>query len=82
MTDFEGLPEGRRADPPLRFRGIERHGLSDAVDIDVEHVHFEFPPSTILVERQDETRRRVVIKPELMAARCCWSANTSRRRAL
>ena len=57
MTDFEGLLEGRRADPPLRFRGIERHGLSDAVDIDVEHVHFEFPPSTILVERQDQTRQ-------------------------
>jgi len=67
MADFEGIPEGRRVDLLLRFRGIvERHGLSDAIGIDVKHVHFEFPPSTVLVERQDPTKQRAVMKPELI----------------
>ena len=65
IVDFENISECRRAELLHRFRGIiERHGLSDAVAIDIKHVHFEFPPNTVLVERQDPLKQRAIMKPE------------------
>jgi hypothetical protein len=39
---------------------VRTHGLQEAVGVDVKHKHFELPPRTLLVERQD------------VAAECAW----------
>ena len=47
---------------------VRAHGLQDAVGVDVKHKHFDLPPQTLLVERQDVAAKCAVMQPLVVEA--------------